>query len=528
MERNLEHMASQSYDLLVIGGGIYGACVAWDAAQRGLRTALVEQHDFGHATSANSLKTLHGGLRYLQDGNLPLTRTMIRERRAWLHIAPHLTRPLPFLLPTHGHGKHSRPILAAALKLNDLVAHDRNHGLPPTHHLPASRTFSRQQAIQQIPALANLPLTGAAQWYDAQLLDSERLLLTILHAAVTAGADIANYAAAQSLLRTANRVSGANVVDCHNGRIHPITAQLTINCTGAWTDALLSAAAAPRFSLSLATNLITRQIVPHTAVGFFSHTHTPDGQPRRRILFAVPWGDYSIIGTLHQPCPHTQPTFRLPEATIQAFLDEINTAWPAAALSRADVRHVQIGYLPTEGNVTDEVHLLRQERIHDHEAEDGLPGLLTAVGVKYTTARHVAEQLVDLAAQKLARPLPPSRTATTTLAAATPPANETERHLYGRYGLTTPQLITLLQQNPAWANPITHNPCVLAVEIIHAIRHEMAHTLTDVIRRRTPLGAAGPPPPNVLHTCAHLIAAELGWLTQKTEEEVTAVIHSYN
>jgi glycerol-3-phosphate dehydrogenase len=162
MERNLSKMAQQPYDLLVVGGGIYGVCVAWDAVLRGLRVALVEQADFGRATSANSLKTLHGGLRYLQEANLPLMRLMVRERSSWLRMAPHLVRPLPFLLPTGGKLAHHKLLMRAALTVNDVVSWDRNRGVTPELHLPHGRILSRAECLDYLPGLSDRPVSGGA------------------------------------------------------------------------------------------------------------------------------------------------------------------------------------------------------------------------------------------------------------------------------------------------------------------------------------------------------------------------------
>ena len=172
MDRDLTQLANHKYDLIIIGGGIYGACVAWDATLRGLSVALVEKADFGHATSANSLKTIHGGLRYLQQLDIKRMRESIRERRTLMRIAPHLVHPLPCLMPTYGHLTKGRAVMALALKVNDLVSFDRNRLEDPQKHLPKGRVISRQECLQLLPNIVREGLTGGAVWHDAQVYNS--------------------------------------------------------------------------------------------------------------------------------------------------------------------------------------------------------------------------------------------------------------------------------------------------------------------------------------------------------------------
>lgn len=405
-------MATQVFDLLVIGGGIYGVCVAWDAALRGLRVALVEQGEFGAATSANSLKTLHGGLRYLQEANLARMRLMIRERRAWLRIAPDLTRPLPFLLPTGGKLSRHKQLMRIALLINDLVGWDRNQGLLSEKHLPQSRILSRNACLTLLPGLSDLGVNGGALWYDAQVLDTEQLLTDMLHAAIAKGTKAANHAAVTGFIQDASTISGCIVTDRLTGEHHEIKADLVINCAGAWSDALLrqinGRTLARTFHLSTAVNLVTRQILSDVAVGLPSRW-----QGRERILFIAPWQDYSLIGTWHAPYFATEPAYQVDEPTIQSCLEEVNAAYPPARLHRADVYQVHVGYLPVHPTENDSVQLVRESMIVDHARTDQLDGLVSVIGVKYTTARHTAERAVHLAMRKLGKTAVPCRTAYT-------------------------------------------------------------------------------------------------------------------
>ena len=546
MQRDLAQLKSKTYDLIVIGGGIYGACLAWDAALRGLSVALIEKADFGHATSANSLKIIHGGLRYLQDGNLLLMRTMIQERKTWLRIAPHLVHPLPFLIPTDQSPTKNKLALTIALKLNDWISYDRNHAMDPQKYLPNGRIISKAGYSQIVPGMTTDQISGGAIWYDAQMYNSERLLLSIVLAAVAAGAEVANYIEATNFLHHDDGIRRVEVRDGLTGQCFKIKSKLVANCTGGWTDQLLGLlkghTPTPKFRLSIAVNLITRQVISDYAVGVTGHYLSRDGQERSRVLFITPWHGYSLIGTIHLPYDGRPQDFQITDELIAAFVDEINRAYPASALTERDVYHVHWGFLPMEANNSslDEVKLMRQGQVHDHEQEDGLAGLITVVGVKYTTARIVAQRAVDLIFRKLDRQSPPCLTQKTPVWGGNIERFEvflvqtqkqclfdlsldTIQRLVHAYGSEYFRILRYFDENPVWEQPVTPKTSVLKAEIVHAVRHEMAHKLADVVRRRTELGAVGLPDEATLQVCSELMAAELGWSQHRVEQELNEV-----
>ena len=538
MKRNVTQLTANQYDLLVIGGGIYGACVAWDAALRGLSVALVEKGDFGGAASANSLKIIHGGLRYLQDGNLRLVRQMSRERQIWMLIAPHLVQPLPCLMPTTHKLTRSRLALKAALTVNDLLSFDRNREANGRSPIPNGRLLTASQTKTILPDLTQT-ITGAAIWHDAQMLNSERLLISIVQAAVVAGAHVANYVEATDFLREGAHIRGIQATDKFSGTSLTIQAKLVINCAGAWVDKLLAGingrSPTLHFPLSTATNIITRQLFADYAVALPGLS----GEMR----FVVPWQGYSIIGTLHQPHRPSIPASEVKETAVQALLDDINAAYPVAALTRHDVCHIHHGYLPTTETNQAQVKLLRQSRIHDHKI-DGVSGLLTVVGAKYTTARRTAEQTVNLALHNLGQSPMKSRTRETAVyggnfkdfeavvaqAYRQKPvwlSNESLHHLIQSYGTNYQTILEYCAENHLWAKSISPTTPVLQAEIIHAIRNEMAYTLADVVLRRTPLGAAGLPDMATIQSCADLMTAALNWTPQRRFQEIEAVYGIY-
>ncbi len=554
MQRDLEKLQQKHYDLLVIGGGIHGAFVAWDATLRGLSVALIDRGDFGGATSANSLKTVHGGLRYLQDGDLKLVRKMIRERRAYLRIAPHLVHPLPCVMPTYRPLKKNKLLLRPALVLNDLLGSDRNNGLDQVAHLPKSKPLTKDELFERLPGLDPTGVTGGVSWHDGQVYNSERFLISILQSAASVGADIANYVTAQNLLfatEDQTRVIGANVCDQLTEKEFEIKASLVVNATGAWTDQLLSQIKPksrfkqPRFHLSTAINVVTRQFIDGIGAGIFGQYQPDPDKPNKksRLLFISPWRTYSIIGTVHQFFDGDPAEHKVTDAMVQALLDEVNEAYPGAELTLDDVKLVHRGFLPTTADRDGDVKLVRKGQIHDHLNEDGVAGLISAVGVKYTTARDVAEQTVDMVIEKLELDYAPSTTAQTpvfggnflSLKSLIIDAQGRKSHrldykdvisLVYNYGREYETILFMMDDEDDQVDhlPLTQpHEKMIAAQVRLAIREEMAITLADVIRRRTDFGSAGHPGAELINFCAEIMAAELDWDASKIEQEIDAV-----
>lgn len=467
MRRDLAGLIGREHDLVVVGGGIYGVAAAWDAAQRGLATALVEAGDFGSGTSRNSLKTIHGGLRHLRRLDLRRTRESIRERSALLRIAPHIVRPLPFLVPTYGHGLRGWEGLAAGLALSDLLGRDRNRGLIPARQIPAGRMLSRGEVLDLVPGLPDRGLSGGAVWHDAQVTSSERLVIGFLQAASAAGAALANYVEVSGLLRSGDRVVGVRAQDREAGRGLEVRAKVVLNATGPHMDRLLERVGLrPRgVPLLRAMNLVLRRpIVTSHAVAAWS---------QGRYLFLVPWEGRSLLGTDYAAAesPHGNDA--------AAFLEEARRAYPWGGLEAEDVGLVHRGLVPGRG---DAGGLWTRHLLLDHAAQ-GAPGLLSVQGAKYTVARAVAQEAVDLVFRRLGRPVPACRTASTLLPCARP--------LEG-------SLVERARQ---------------------AVRDEMALHLVDAVLGRLDLGTGGPPPEADLAAVAGVLATELQWSESRMREE---------
>ncbi len=475
MRRDLSALADDELDLVVVGGGIYGVAAAWDAAQRGLAVALVERDDFGAATSWNSLKTIHGGMRYLQKARLGRLRESAHERRALLTIAPALVRPLDFIVPTFGHGLTGREALALALRLYDWLTPDRNDGLPEGARIPTGRTVAVREALELVPGLDPGGLTGAAVWSDAQASSTERLTLGFVLAAAAAGARVTNHAEVLEALRARGRVVGVLVRDGMSGKTIEVKARVVLNAAGPWVDEVLERAGVRRTAAPLlrARNLVLDRVptLPH-AIG---------AKSRGRFLFIVPWEGRTLVGTDYQPAETTP-------GDPQAFLAEADRAFPWASLAGSRVALVHEGLVPGRVGASG---LATRPRLHDHEAEDDLPGLVSLQGVKYTTARAVAERAVDLVLRRLGRPAASCRTAVTILPGA-----------------------RLLQGN-------------LESRTREAVRQEMALTLPDAVLRRLDLGTAGRPPEADIDVVCRAMAGELGWDAERQQRERDALDRTY-
>lgn len=528
MQRDLQALSNQGFDLLVLGGGIQGACVAWEATLRGLSVALIDQSDFGAATSANSLKIIHGGLRYLQTADIRRMRQSICERQILMRIAPHLVHPLPVLVPTYGHGLKGKEAMFVALKLNDWISCDRNHNLSdPQKQIPPGQVLSRQQCQQQVPGIDGQGLTGAATFHDAQVYNSERLTLAFVKSAAQAGAVVANYIAATGFLKTGNRINGITADDRLTGNRFEIQANAVINTSGPWLNQVLGRLPTPpaHQPFAKAVNVVLRQPLLDSpyAVAFKSSPNIAE-QTKSRMLFVVPWRGTSMVGTLYSVCDQHPDSWQVDETEIHTLLEQINQAYPPAQLTRDDVAFVHGGLLPQTGVASSgEPILAKRYRIQDHSCE-GYDGLLSVTGVKYTTSRSIAQKAVDyLVSQHQA---PPSCSATTPLTGGAIDDVEGFVQQAVCHSQLSPTATRSLVYNygseygHVFSNGVNDPAQVLTAQVRYAVAAEMAQTLKDVIFRRTELGSAGGPDQNSLRLCAAVMAQELGWSHARTQLEL--------
>jgi glycerol-3-phosphate dehydrogenase len=534
--RDLTRLVETSYDLLVIGGGIYGLTIAYEASSRGLRTALVDAGDIGSGASFNHQKTVHGGLRSLQTGSLRMARESILERRALARIAPWLLRPLPFIIGTYRGSARGRLAIRAAFKLDSWLARDRNNAVEPELHLPRPRLLSKAATLRFFPGIRQEKLTGAAQWYDYQMVEADRLTLAFAAAADRAGADLVTYVEALAPIKEGARITGMTARDRLTSQDLSIRARMTVNAAGSRAGTIMAAFGVSRtVSLLKAINLVTSKPANDIALG----ARTSRGQ----MLTLVPWRGRAIVGTGQSRALVQPDDAGITAREVEAFVGEANEAFPALQLTPSDVTLVHRGVVPGRLNKSGETELQPAPSIYDHAA-DGVPGAMTVIGVKYTTARLVAQRAIERAARTLGARLSPSRTATTILPGAgiadhealtieTARALKFEiplaviRHLIARYAERSADIVTLMHERPALRAPVAAGVDTLGAEVVHVIRAEMALRLSDIVIRRTGLGSARHPGGEAITACARIAAAELDWDAARVEEEVAAVDRFY-
>jgi glycerol-3-phosphate dehydrogenase len=548
MTRNVDALSARRFDVIVIGGGITGACIAHDAALRGLAVALLEKGDFGAATSAASSKLLHGGIRYLQQAQFDKVRESARERTAFLSIAPHLVHWMPFLIPTTRSLTKGRVLLGAGIAGYHLVSAGVARRLPRALRAPADGFLSRRELAQRHPMLASLDgVTGAWVIHEAHMHSSERMTLAFVKTAVRHGAVAANYAEVVRLLLTGDRVTGVEVLDRCGAQALRVEGMVVVNAAGPWIGGLNARLAGVHLrrditAFSKGVHLVTRPLLEEVAVALpTAHRSQAMIQRGGRHLFIIPWQGRSLIGTTNVPFAGTPDEVAVTTQDVDTFIAEINEALPEARLAPSDVQHAFAGLYPlTEEVVRPELYQgTGLYQLVDHADHDGLQGFVSALGAKYTTARRLAERTVDVVMQKLRRPVARSTTGEVPLLGGDLHDVETYRlgatkrfarlpadvvtHLVTHYGTEIDAIVDLGSGMSGGLEPVAAGRLTVAAEIRFAVADEMAVRLEDVIFRRTGLGSVGHPGRTCLERCADIQATALGWDEARRRDEIAAV-----
>lgn len=545
----LQELGREPFDLLVIGAGIGGACAAWDAALRGLRVALIERSDFGSGASAHSLKILHGGIRYLQHLDIARLRESCRERSAFLRIAPHLTRPLPFAVPTYGYGLRGKMPLRIAFQLLNVFTADRNRGIEQaSQHIQAPFLLSRAEFLRRFPMLAGPGLTGAGVFYDGHILNPPRLVYSIVRSAHSAGAIAANYCSVERLLVRDGTVEGAAVRDEVSGQEFDVRARVVLNAAGPFAPMVHArsvGAAHPQVPLSRDMAVVVkRQLIGNMAVAVQTRYHDPDAWLSRgnRHVFMVPWRRlFTLIGVNSRVYESSPFELNVSEQEIGGFLDEINEACPGLALTRDDVMVVNAGLLPFGENRPGQKDLSFGKRsiIIDHAKRNGPDALFTVMSVRWTMGRAAGEHAVDAIDRKLGLGLHASSTATTRVWGGNFGARDAlidsiRTELGGTADDFTIQRIADTYGSE-WRHVFGHGDreslsarsSYRVAEVRQAAREDMVVTLADILLRRLDIGTAEPPAEELLAACARIAAGELGWDTARQQVEIARVKASY-
>ncbi|MET7992958.1 glycerol-3-phosphate dehydrogenase/oxidase [Amycolatopsis sp. NPDC005232] len=518
-EESWQRLGKETFDLVVIGGGVVGAGTALDAATRGLRVALVEARDLASGTSSRSSKLFHGGLRYLEQLEFGLVREALHERELMLTtLAPHLVKPVSFLYPLT-HRVWERPYTAAGLLMYDQMGGARS--------VPGQKHLTRAGALRMVPALKRSSLIGGIRYYDAQS-DDARHTMTVARTAAYYGAVVRTSTQVVGFLREADRISGVRVRDVEDGRETEIQAGAVINCTGVWTDELQRLSGGRgRFRVRASKGV--HIVVPRDRIvsesGLILRTE-------KSVLFVIPWRNHWIVGTTdtdwHLDLAHPAAT----KHDIDYILDHVNTVL-ATPLTHDDIEGVYAGLRPLLAGESEETSKLSRE----HAVARVSPGLVAIAGGKYTTYRVMAADAVDAAVVDLPGRPPSSITDKVPLLGADgyhALVNQADhlaaqhglhpyrvRHLLDRYGSLVHEVLTLAEGRPELLKPIDSAPDYLGVEVVYAASHEGALHLEDVLARRTRIsieyahrGA------DCADQVARLVGEVLGWSAETIKREV--------
>lgn len=533
-------MSGDQYDLVIIGGGIHGAALFWEAASRGVRALLVEKKDFGWATSANSLKVIHGGLRSLQALDLWALRINSLERRALTAIAPHLVAPMACLMPTDSSMTKNPWTMALGLKVYDALAWDRNHGLDPARYYGSSHLLSADLAATVLGRFGS-DFRGAASWYDGQVYHPERLVLAFVMSALQKGGTALNYSRVQSLEVQDAKVTGVHLYDELTRQTRHVRANVVADCSGPWSNLVRAMAPgwhSPKVPFTRAVNLVVDKQIDDYAVGLKSKDPDKGG----RLFFIAPWRHASIIGTWYLPDKDGPDAPVLAQAELDAMLAEINAVVPSIELRQPDISLIHFGRLPLV-SVTG-LRLQSKARVTHAVSSGGPAGLFTIVGVKFTTARHVAVCAMSKIAPLLHRNPGPSVSHHTPLyGGAIDSIEDYLQHqfdeyvgrygedvllrLFRNYGSTMDAILMLADQQPDWAGPIPGVEDSLNAELHFVIENEKVVTLNDLILRRTDLGTAGIPAQETIDHCLSVLAQYKGWGPDERARQLEALQNHY-
>jgi glycerol-3-phosphate dehydrogenase len=525
VKRYSPDIENQTFDVIVIGAGINGAGIARDAAMRGLKVLLIDKGDLASGTTSWSTRLIHGGLRYLEHGEVGLVRESLRERERLLSLAPHLVKPLPMLIPIYEQGRRGRLTIRAGMIAYDLLSFDKS--------LPHHRMLTREEALTRVPGLNPEGLRGAAIYYDAQIEYAERLVFENALSASQHGAAILTYARVDKLIVENDEVRGVKFTDVLSNTTHVARSLITVNVSGPWVDEVLSGAGRS------ADRLICGTKGSHLVVGEFPGAPADalyvQAQEDGRPFFIIPWNGAYLIGTTDLPYSGNLDELKADEAEIDYLLTETNRVIVKAALKREAICFTYSGIrpLPCLTN-SDSTSITRRHFIRDHAPT--LHGFISIIGGKLTTYRNLAEQTTDLLFNNLGRAMPECRTAREPLPGASvkdmasfgeqfmADSNLPEavaKRLLRIYGTRAKDVLELAARDPELLKPFSPQTGAIGAEVIFSFRDEMAQTLSDCLMRRTMVGLNTMVGLDVAEMAAGIARKYLGWSLSRATQEVS-------
>ncbi len=516
-------LASENFDVLVIGGGVNGVGAALDAASRGLKVALIESQDIAAGTSSRSSKLIHGGLRYLEQYDFKLVREALHERELLVStLCPHLVKPVGFLFPLTEKFKE-RTYVGAGLALYDAL-----RGFART--LPWHKHLSQKQINEIAPSLRPDIILGAIKYFDAQV-DDARHTLSVARTAARHGAIIATRVSADSLIREGKQIVGVNAKDLVSGKSIAIKATVTVMCAGIWSDALHE-----KFELKAGYNVTMSKgvhiVLPGSAIksdaGIILKTPVS-------VLFIIPWGDKWIVGTTDTPYTGSRSEPFANHEDVKYIVEQANRVL-TPQIEFEDIIGVYAGLRPLVANNKSSV---TTKLSREHTVDRPAPGFLSIARGKYTTYRIMGKDVIDLAAVELRKLIPESVTDKLPLVGAdgyfalvqqvdrlaeeNGLSAQTITHLLNRYGSMISEVLELVQENPALGKKLSPDLPYIKAEIYYAASHEGAQNVDDVISRRTRIAfEAHNHGLDLAEAISDIIAPVLGWSTKERKSSVAA------
>jgi glycerol-3-phosphate dehydrogenase len=521
-----QNIAEEAFDVIVVGAGVNGCGIARDAAMRGLRVLLLDKSDVAAGTTAWSTRLIHGGLRYLEHGELGLVRESLRERETLLRrVAPHLVRPLLMLVPLYAGRRRRRLTVRAGMLAYDLLSMGKS--------LPRHRMLSSAEAHARAPGLEREGLKGAALFYDAQVEYAERLAVENALSARASGATVITYARVRRLLVEENRVRGVEFEDALGGSVHEARAGLVLNVAGPWVDEVLGDSSGEHLiGGTKGSHIVVRAFEDAPTAAVYTEA-VEDGRP----FFIIPWDEKLLIGTTDERYAGDLERVEASGREVEYLLRETNRVLPRARLTRAEVLYTYSGVrpLPRVGE-GEEAGITRRHFIEPSR----VAGLYSIVGGKLTTYRALAEEAVNLLFKLKGETPPPCETAETPLPGALVEgfassdfdtlresltsreglAPRTAARLLKVYGTRSQEVARLASDEPELAELISEETGSIAAEVVYSFREELAATLADCLLRRTMVGLNGRLGLDALEAAARVARRYLGWDEERAASEV--------
>lgn len=535
MRRDITQLKNEVFDVLIIGAGIHGAAIAWILSSAGYKIALIDANDFGAATSANSLKIIHGGLRYLQQADFKRIRESVVSRKIIQRVAPYCVRNIPCIVPTRGFGFRSKFALYAAMRLYDLISVDKNWSLPEEQKIPQGYTISKKELLSIVPGINSKYTNGGAVWYETLAENSERIVLEFIHLAFQAGCTVGNYIRAMKINHFKNVVQGINAEDTLSGEEFEIKSKIIINSTGPCVNNLLKDFNTNRgkeVPLCKAINIIVnKNLFNNYAVGLEGTREFKEKdsivKKGKRFFFFVPWKNHTMIGTTYNNYNDDPSKVKVDEKDLEEILEETNLIYPSANLKIEDVTFYHAGILPRDAKQYpySEIQPAKKSLIINHKQQFGIKGLYSVLSVKYTTAPYIALKIIKL----LKKIHPEISVHSPTISLTENVSSKRENNsLLIKYGHHSHIIENYYKKDIALKEKIFNGSDLTEAELKYFIEEECALRLEDIVFRRSDIGSYSFPGKNLLTTLALRMAFYLKWDENKVNEELENVISRYS